>query len=119
MRQGWTVDRLRGELDRGLARVVVADLEGRLAGHAIGWAVAGEAQILDVRVAEWARRRGLGARLVDALVEACDGEVALLEVRADNVAAIGLYGALGFIENGRRTAYYPDGTDALLMQRPG
>ena len=118
MRQGWTVERLRGELSRGLSRVVVAELDGRAAGHAIGWAVAGEAEILDVRVAPWARRRGLGRLLVEGLVEACEGEVALLEVRSDNDAAIGLYERLGFRSVGTRAAYYADGADAVLMERP-
>lgn len=85
---------------------------------AIGQAVAGECHVLDVRVAEELRRRGLGRALVEALVEACAAEVAHLEVRADNAGAIALYAAIGFGEIGRRRAYYPDGCDALLMSRP-
>lgn len=40
-----------------------------------------------------------------------------LEVRADNLAAIAAYEACGFVAVGRRRAYYPDGTDALLYSR--
>lgn len=119
MRQGWTVARLTGERDRGLSRVVVAADGDDVVGHAIAWAVAGEAQILDVRVAPRARRAGLGRRLVEAVVSACDAEVALLEVRADNEAAIALYQALGFVRSGARAAYYADGQDAVLMERAG
>ena len=43
------------------------------------------------------------------------GDVAVLEVRVSNVAAIGLYESLGFESLGRRRAYYEDGEDALLF----
>ncbi|HJN76187.1 MAG TPA: GNAT family N-acetyltransferase [Myxococcota bacterium] len=112
-RQGWTLEQLRGGLESGLKRVVVAG-EGS---WAIGQAVAGEAHILDVRVAPKRRRRGLGSALVEALVEACEAEVAHLEVRADNTGAVSLYESLGFEVVGRRAAYY-GGCDALLMSRP-
>ena len=42
----------------------------------------------------------------------------MLEVRAGNVAAQQLYGAAGFMQDGRRPRYYPDGEDALLLRRP-
>jgi ribosomal-protein-alanine N-acetyltransferase len=38
-----------------------------------------------------------------------------LEVAAQNTAARSLYAALGFTEAGRRSAYYEDGGDALLL----
>jgi ribosomal-protein-alanine N-acetyltransferase len=41
----------------------------------------------------------------------------LLEVRADNIAAISLYESFGFVINGRRRDYYGAGQDAVLMQR--
>jgi hypothetical protein len=40
-----------------------------------------------------------------------------LEVRIDNVAAIGLYRALGYREIGRIPDYYADHTDALRFER--
>jgi ribosomal-protein-alanine N-acetyltransferase len=42
----------------------------------------------------------------------------LLEVRADNCGALALYSGHGFREVGRRRRYYPDGSDAVLMERP-
>jgi ribosomal-protein-alanine N-acetyltransferase len=42
----------------------------------------------------------------------------LLEVRADNEVAQGLYRRRGFAEVGRRRRYYqPSGTDAVVMKR--
>jgi ribosomal-protein-alanine N-acetyltransferase len=44
--------------------------------------------------------------------------VVLLEVRADNELAQGLYRRRGFAEIGRRRGYYqPSGTDAVVMKR--
>jgi ribosomal protein S18 acetylase RimI-like enzyme len=40
----------------------------------------------------------------------------LLEVAADNPAAIGLYEAHGFATISTRTAYYPGRVDALVME---
>jgi ribosomal-protein-alanine N-acetyltransferase len=63
--------------------------------------------------------RGVGARLLDALL----GEAArrgcaevLLEVRADNAPARALYAARGFDTIATRRRYYADGTDALILR---
>ena len=49
-----------------------------------------------------------------------NAQTAFLEVAEDNVAALDLYRAFGFIEHGRRRAYYKRENgiwaDALLMQ---
>ena len=42
----------------------------------------------------------------------------VLEVRAGNAPALGLYRSSGFVQCGRRTAYYADtGEDALVLCR--
>lgn len=85
--------------------------------------IAGEAEILTLAVDPAARRRGWGAALVEmaAGVAAETGAEALfLEVAADNLAAIGLYGATGFSRVGLRKGYYadPEGAkDAVVMRR--
>lgn len=85
-------------------------------------AVADEAEILTLAVDPAARRRGVGARLVQegAVSAAALGAVRLfLEVADDNAAALALYARAGFTEAGRRTGYYarPDGgrQDALIL----
>lgn len=44
-------------------------------------------------------------------------DMAVLEVRASNCAALALYSSLGFAEAGRRRGYYSDGEDALLLHK--
>jgi ribosomal-protein-alanine N-acetyltransferase len=66
------------------------------------------------------QRRSLARKLFEELVYqlglAGIAEV-VLEVRASNQSALGLYRVLGFVETGRRPRYYADPQeDAVLMR---
>lgn len=80
----------------------------------------GEGDIQTIAVAPHARRRGLGRRLMLALIAEARKRGArevFLEVRADNPGAQTLYRDLGFEEIGVRPKYYqPDGVDAIVMR---
>jgi ribosomal-protein-alanine N-acetyltransferase len=79
-----------------------------------------EAHIATLGVARARQGEGIGALLLDALLAEADrrSPVVLLEVRADNEVAQGLYRRRGFAEIGRRRGYYqPSGTDAVVMKR--
>lgn len=80
-----------------------------------------EAFIQTIAVARSAQRRGMGARLLQALLDeaARRGQRRIvLEVRADNTSAIALYERFGFRRSGLRRGYYqPSGADALVMMR--
>lgn len=85
--------------------------------------VAGEAEILTVGVAPWARRRGVGKALMVAAIGVARGAGAtqmFLEVDVDNTGAVRLYERLGFERAGLRKAYYDRGADgradALVMR---
>ena len=75
-----------------------------------------EAEILTIGVT--ARRQGIGLGLMREGIAHVAGHGVVkihLEVAAGNVAAIRLYERVGFVQTGRRKAYYPDGGDALTM----
>ena len=116
-RQGWSRKQLIAELARDKGSFLVAQLRGRHAGHAVAWQVADEVHIIDVHVELGARRQGLGRSLVERLVADCGSGPTLLEVHEANAGAIGLYRSMGFVEAGRRPAYYSDGAAAVLMTR--
>ena len=62
--------------------------------------------------------RGIGRRLLDALLNFAGNAVVHLEVRTDNAAAIGLYRSVGFTAVGLRRRYYRvSGADAYTMRR--
>jgi [ribosomal protein S18]-alanine N-acetyltransferase len=100
--------------------LVARDVDGRIVGLAVGALQVDDAHLFDLSVASAVRRRGIGAQLVRALDDElrARGAVAMtLEVRPSNAAARVLYRRLGFVEEGRRPRYYPDGEDALLLWR--
>jgi ribosomal-protein-alanine N-acetyltransferase len=74
-------------------------------------------EVLDVAVA--VQRKGTGRDLLKALGAEANGcEKITLEVSARNEGGLAFYAALGFAEVGRRPRFYPDGSDAVLMDRP-
>ncbi len=93
-------------------------------GFVIGRAVAGEAELLTLAVAPQARRRGIGAKLVQRFLYQArlrSAQTAFLEVAATNTPAIALYQTLGFARSGLRRAYYTmpgaPPIDAVVMAR--
>ncbi len=64
------------------------------------------------------RRQGLMARLMGELIAKHPLCTFWLEVHAKNLKAQRLYQKLGFKNNGLRQAYYSDGGDGLLFERP-
>ena len=108
---------------RGAPRVrwpVVAFCPDGLAGYVIAWFVADEAQVANLAVAPSQRGRGLGRRLLEAVLEEARERGCRsvhLEVRPSNTVALSLYESAGFRQVGRRRHYYADtGEDALVMR---
>lgn len=99
--------------------IVTTDEHG-VSGYAGLAAYPPESEVQTIAVAPRARGRGIGRVLLEELIEAARDRgcsTMLLEVRADNVAAISLYESTGFAANGRRRDYYGAGVDAVLMER--
>jgi ribosomal-protein-alanine N-acetyltransferase len=100
---------------------LVAEDGDELVGYGGLIAYPDEAHIATLGVTTARQGAGLGARLLDALLAEADRRrvpVVLLEVRADNELAQGLYRRRGFAEIGRRRGYYqPSGADAVVMKR--
>jgi ribosomal-protein-alanine N-acetyltransferase len=101
---------------RGFA---VDDEGGRVIGYGLCSMVEEEGEILNLAVEPDARRRGTGARLVDAMLgwlRTGGAARVFLEVRASNAAAIALYQRVGFGPLGTRRGYYQNPReDALTM----
>ena len=103
---------------------LAAEAGDQLVGYVIYTRVLDEAEIINIIVAPALRGEGVGRTLLRAALEALGPagvRYCRLEVRESNAAAIGLYRAEGFYENGRREGYYPSGVgtreDALLMSK--
>lgn len=116
----WSRDEFWRETFNEFAVYLVAvGKDGTLLGYGGVWLIADEAQLLTLAVSPPHRRRGAGARLLDALIRTATerGAVAMtLEVRPSNAAARALYHSRGFRDCGRRPHYYIDnGEDAIIM----
>ena len=122
----WTAAMYRDELARTDTRwyLVAEDSadggQGDVVGYAGLIAYPDEAHVATIGVTAKRQGEGIGARLLDELLAEADrrSPVVLLEVRADNELAQGLYRRRGFAEIGRRRGYYqPSGTDAVVRKR--
>jgi ribosomal-protein-alanine N-acetyltransferase len=109
------------ELKNGLAHYIVAcsDESQYVLGFAGIWLLADEAHITNIAVREKHRRRGIGERLLIAIIELAielGAKLITLEVRASNLDAQKLYARYGFVRVGLRRGYYTDNReDAVLM----
>lgn len=98
----------------GSRTVLVADDDG-LAGYVVVVLAGDVADLERIGVHPERQRSGLATALLAAARDAVPAERMLLEVRADNEAALGFYGRAGFVEIDRRRRYYRDGADAIVL----
>ena len=119
----WSPEMFWNELAQGDTRTYVVLTEGdEILGYGGLAAMPDEAYVQTLGVAPKHQRKGLGAMLLQALLDDAKQrglERVGLEVRVDNEAAIALYERFGFKRVAIRKRYYqPSGTDALVMVTP-
>ena len=90
-----------------------------LLGFLIAHQLAPEWELENLVVAPTARRKGLGKRLLEALLEAAreTSSSVFLEVRESNAAARALYENAGFEQTGRRPSYYTSPLEDAILYR--
>ena len=103
-----------------VARPVDAAIESApIAGYIVARETAGELHINNFAVRSGFRRRGIGASLLNRVLEEArnrKANAAFLEVRSANLAAQALYERSGFRAIARRANYYSDPVeDAVVM----
>ena len=117
----WSFESFREILDRTPYVMLVAEEEAELLGYAILLSVFDEGDLMNIAVAERARRQGIGEALLSRILEAARERGVrklFLEVREHNTPAIRMYEKNGFVFFGKRKDYYEKPTeDALLYQK--
>jgi ribosomal-protein-alanine N-acetyltransferase len=114
----WSLQHFSDELKNPVASVDLYWCQNELAGFLCSWLIAGELQIQNLATLPAMRRKGVAVRLLQHVIARSrkSGLTAIwLEVRVSNAPAIALYERFCFSANGKRSAYYPDGEDALIM----
>ena len=119
----WSAAQMWSELARPQRRYYVltpaVDEGSVVLGYAGVSILAPDADVQTVAVAPSLQGRGWGRRLVSRLVDdavSAGCTQVMLEVRADNTAALALYEGCGFEVIARRSSYYGSGQDALIMR---
>lgn len=106
-------------LHNDFAYYIVALDDEKVVGYAGMWRILDEGHVTTLAVHPDYRRQKLGAGLLSRLMHegvrrGCTRMT--LEVRPSNLAALELYGKMGFVSHGRRPGYYSDTKeDAIIM----
>lgn len=116
----WSERMLAEELELGYSHCFVLESGQKVEGYVFARAVANEFHVSNLAVSSAMRGQGLGSLLMSFMIKkarllGCD--IAYLEVRTNNLAAIRLYQKLGFSIIHLRSRYYEDGSDAYEMAR--
>ena len=116
----WSAELFWSELaEHDTRRYLVAESDGEIVGYAGLLGYVDDGYVQTVAVAPAAQGRGIGTRLMVALLREARRvglPVVGLEVRADNERAQALYRRFGFNQVGVRRGYYqPSGADAVIM----
>ena len=119
----WTHGNFIDSLASGYPAWVLRDADGQLLGYFVLMTMFDEAHLLNVAVSAAMQGRGLGRLLLDQVLACARGlgmESVLLEVRPTNARALAIYRRYGFLQIGRRNAYYPadhgQREDAIVMR---
>jgi ribosomal-protein-alanine N-acetyltransferase len=119
----WTLGNFSDALRSGYECKVYENEAGEMLGYAVLMLAVDEAELLDIAIGAQHQRQGRGRKLLEemmVLARRRDMRRMVLEVRASNAAAIGLYRRAGFADIGLRRDYYPaehGREDAILMGR--
>lgn len=102
------------------AGVLVCLSDKTVVGYCIYQIVFDVAEVLRIATNPSHQRQGVGKMMLDKLIQLTKNKQAerlLLEVRADNASAIGLYQQQAFYQIDKRPRYYGGQVDALILQR--
>ena len=116
----WSLDSLRYEITHPDSICFVAVNENeKILGHITMRHILNEGHINNIAVAKYARRQGVGQKLLETIIEKSKtlGILSItLEVRTKNHAAISLYEKFGFKTQGiRKNYYHKPADDAFVM----
>lgn len=113
----WSEADWRAELGYPAARVWCAKLEEKIVGFITVRGAVGQFEITNLAVDKNYTRRGIGSVLLAHAFTQLSAAQITLEVSVQNLPARALYEKNGFKVVSVRRQFYPDGADALLMER--
>ncbi len=116
----WEESTFRGLMRRPSAALLVAEVEGEVAGYSVMWFAADEGELGNLAVVPELRSQGLGLRLLRESISIASGRgirSLYLEVRGTNAGARALYESVGFSVVGVRKDYYTEPVEDAIVMR--
>lgn len=118
----WSEKEIESTIRQKHAFCAVAKDEDEIMGYFLCYFVLDEWEIARIAVSQDARRKGIGQKLFDYMLNVCEKkgmERILLDVRKSNLPAIHFYEKNGFVTDGIRKNFYGGSRpeDAILMSR--
>lgn len=117
----WSQMSIESELRNIWSYWLVAAEEEQVVGYIGSQSTIDETDVMNIAVHPQWRRRGIGESLINSLIgelKKRGSHALMLEVRASNEPAIGLYEKLGFAQVGCRKNYYRNPKeDALILRK--
>ena len=115
----WEEPTFHGLLRRPSAALLVAEVDGEVAGYSVMWFAADEGELGDIAVLPEMRGTGIGRTLLMECISVAGSRGTrslFLEVRETNDVARRLYATVGFHVVGVRKQYYTEPVeDAIVM----
>jgi ribosomal-protein-alanine N-acetyltransferase len=112
----WSRPLFLAEFKKNIAHLrVLEDEAGLLCAYSVGWKVVDEFHLGNIAVAKAKRRQGYALKLLAEIEQLSGLSEVQLEVSHRNLAAIAFYQKNGFKQIAERSAYYQDGSNALIL----
>lgn len=108
---------LQNELSNPYAHFLVAKDQNKTIGYIGCWCIDGVCEVINFVVDKAYQRQGVGTSLLNSVIDEFHPQEIILEVRSENAQAINFYLKHQFKQIGRRTAYYKNGDDALVLRK--
>ena len=115
----WSLKSFQDEVMReNISFPFIVEENNKIIGYIVCWYYFNELHIGNIAVVPPQQSKGIGKFMLVKIFDLFyDYERAYLEVRENNKAAINLYKSFGFKTTFRRKKYYPNGEDALVMEK--
>jgi len=119
----WTLQQYTDSFRDGAAAgrlVLLVEKDDVLLGFLVAQHIASEWELENIVVSSNERRKGVGTRLMQALMDAAGhsaSEILFLEVRESNHSARRFYQKIGFQQAGVRKGYYRDPPEDAILYR--
>lgn len=112
----WNIGMLSAAMSSPYRHIFALSNEEAVVGYAIIQLIGDEGEIERIGITPHKRGQSFGKNLLVSILNIKQMKTCFLEVSKNNTVAYHLYQTCGFEEIGRRTMYYQDGSDAIMMK---